>query len=136
MNIISKKRVMLFTLIAVLVVARFSWIEWTKGKIIARSVSPSGHKEIIVRAVPFTKNPFYMFLPLHSRFYRCEYYWVQNDLLRSSQSFSEDSYIAGNIQIEWVSAREAIVSFDDVFTLGLDDGFWSRKQMIKGKPQW
>jgi hypothetical protein len=127
MKDVGKKRTIIFTLIiAVSISVFYSWLNWTRGKIVAWSDCPFGHRKVIIRSVPFTRNPFYMIMPLHSRFYRCEYYWKKNNILISSQSYSEDSYIAENFKIVWDGKTKATVSFDGEPALLCDSGWWEK----------
>lgn len=127
MKAVGKKRTIIFAIIIAISISVFySWLNWTKGKIVARSDCPFGHRKVIIRSVPFTKNPFYMFMPLHSRFYRCEYYWEKNNILISSQSYSEDSYIAESFKIVWSENTKVTVSFDGEPALLCDSGWWEK----------
>ncbi len=128
MTTTKKKLILSLSLLGLLAFGILSWLSWINGRVVAQGLSPSGHDKVVVRSVPYTTNPVYMFIPLHSRFYRCEYYWVRNNRLRSSQAFAEDSYIAEKIEIKWLNDREATVSFDDFFTLKMKDEFWFKEK--------
>jgi hypothetical protein len=67
-----------------------------------------------------------MFVSIHSRFYRCEYYRSRNAPLFSSQSFAEDSYIAQTVDVRWDGVADATVLFDGHATLRCQNGWWEK----------
>jgi hypothetical protein len=104
------------------------WWNWKNGRILVQS---SSSKALIgpilkVRDVPSSTNPLWMFVSIHSRFYRCEYYRSQNSQLFSSQSFEEDSFIAQKVEVRWDGLADATVLFDGRPTLRCQNGWWKK----------
>jgi hypothetical protein len=109
-------------ILAIVLGGYFVWFSWKDGSVMVQSASPHGGV-IKVRAVPSLSSPISMFTS-DSRFYRCEYYWGLGQPLFSCQSYSEDSYIAQSVKIEWNTGSSATVSFDGRPTLRCIDGRW------------
>ena len=102
------------------------WCNWKAGSLFVQSVSPKviNGPTIRILAVPSSANPLWMLIPIHSRFYRCEYHTSQNAPLLSSQSFSEDSYIAERAEVRWDGVADATILFDGRPSLRCRNGWW------------
>jgi len=110
------------------------WLAWRNGEIVAESESQSGYYSIAVRSVPLTGDVLTALSGMYSRIYRCELYRQPHGRMVSSQSYSEDSYIAQNVKVRWKDDSEASVYFDHRPILHLQNEMWDRISSSQAPP--
>lgn len=127
-KVIARRWVLLAIAIVVPTVAAATYLKVKTGSVVLESQSPKGVNGPIIRirAVPSSANVIWMFVPTHSRFYRCEYYASRNAPLLSSQSFEEDSYVADKVEVRWDGVADATILFDARAALRCRNGWWEK----------
>jgi hypothetical protein len=125
---IKRRWIALLLIVVALAGTTLIWWNWKNGRILVQSASSKALSGPIlrIRDVPSSPNPLWMFVSIHSRFYRCEYHTSQYAPLFSSQSFAEDSYIAEKVEVRWDGVADATILFDGRPTLRCQNGWWEK----------
>ncbi len=95
-----------------------------RGKKVGESVSPDGGIRIVVRDYYTGKIPFFRIFEFTSRKYVFDAYWEDRVRNRSSFDFRSDSFIANNVDVEWLSSVSAEILLDGVSAAFFDGKEW------------
>jgi len=116
------------TLIGLFVVLLVGWFVWHQIRpwILAEKVAPSGEARILVREVQLRPLSLAGLFRANEKLYRCEYYPHRDWPLFSAETFSEESYTARKIEVEWPDNSTAKVLIDGAIVLICNEGHWKK----------
>ena len=104
------------------------WLLWRQvgARVLADKVAPSGEARILVREMQLHPLSITGLLRANERLYRCEYYPHPGWPMFSAETFSEESYVAQRIDIQWHDDTAATITIDKSAVLKCDRGHWGR----------